>query len=58
MGTIVVVVVDELLQDRHEMALVDHDEVIKTLGANRPHDPLRDRVGVRSPARCLDSDDA
>ena len=58
MRTIVVVVVDELLQDGREMAPVDHDQVIKALGANRPHDPLRDRVGVRSRARCLNSDDA
>ena len=58
MGPIVVVVLDELRQDGHEMAVVDHDQVIQTLVANRPHDPFRDRVGVRGPTRRLHSDDA
>ena len=33
MRTIAVVVVDDLLQDGHKMAPVDHDQVIKALAA-------------------------
>ena len=58
MGPIVVVVLDELNQDGHEMAVVDHDQVVPALDANRPHDPLRDGVRVGGPTPGLDSEDA
>jgi hypothetical protein len=58
MRTSVVVIVDELRHDSYQVALVDHNQVIHALDANRPHHPFGDRVGVWGPTRSLDSDDA
>ena len=57
MGAIVVVVVGEFPQDGCQVALVDHDQVVQTLGSNRPHDSFRDSVGVRRPTWGLHPDD-
>ena len=58
MGAIVVVVLNEVRQGGYETAVVDYDQVVQALDANRPHDPLRDGVRVGGPSRGLDSDDA
>ena len=39
-----VVAADELAQAASEMALVDHDQVVETLAANRPDHTLGQRV--------------
>jgi hypothetical protein len=51
MGSVAIVVIGELGQHRAQVTLVNHDQVIEAFGPNRPHDPLRDRVGGRRPRR-------
>jgi len=51
MGAIVVVVADELGQDRAQVALVKGYQLVEALAADRPHPALRDRVGARRPNR-------
>ena len=46
MGAIVVVVMDELGQDRAQVALAEGYQVVEALAADRPHPALRDRVGA------------
>jgi hypothetical protein len=46
LGAVEVVVVRELDQDAAEVWLVDDDQVIKALSANRANEPLGDRIGV------------
>jgi hypothetical protein len=49
MGAIVVVVADELGQDRAQVALVKRYQLIEALAADGPNPALRDRVGARRP---------
>ena len=46
-GPMTVVVINEDAQNMVKMRLVEHQEPIETLGANRPHESLRDAVGLR-----------
>jgi hypothetical protein len=57
MGTIPVVVVDELPQYSHEVAVVDYDQVVQALDPNRSHDSFGDRIGVRRPTWGLHAHD-
>src|SRR6266704_2700651 len=43
-GTILVVIAHELGEQREQMLLTQHDDVVKTLLAKGPHYPLRNRV--------------
>src|SRR3984893_16310175 len=52
-----VVVTDEFHEKGVKMPLVDHDQVVQTLLAKRPHRPLRDRVRPWRPNRCPDAPD-
>ena len=51
MGAIVVVVADELGQDRAQGALVKRYQSIEALAADGPNPALRDGVGARRPNR-------
>jgi hypothetical protein len=51
MGAIVVVVVDELGQDRAQVALAEGYQVVEAIAAHGPNPALRDRVGARRPNR-------
>jgi hypothetical protein len=51
MGSVAIVVIDELGQHRARVTLADQHQVIEAFGPNGPHDPLRDRVGGRCPLR-------
>src|SRR6266571_8581184 len=44
-----VVVTEELGEQREQMLLIQHDDVVKTLLAKGPHYPFRDRVRQRRP---------
>lgn len=44
-----VVVAHELGEQREQMPLIRHDDVVKTLLAKGPHYPFRDRVRQRRP---------
>src|SRR5712691_12582909 len=48
-GSVTVVVTEELGEQREQMALIQHDDVVKTLLAKGPHYPFRDRVRQRRP---------
>jgi len=50
--------VRELDQDGAEVSLVDHDQVIKALSADRANEPLDDRIRARGPKGCSDASDA
>jgi len=47
MRSLLVVVGHELTQDSHQMLFVQHNEVVKTLSAERPNHSLDDRVHLR-----------
>jgi len=49
MGTILVVTAHELGEQREQMLLTQHDDVVKTLLAKGPHYPFRHRVRQRRP---------
>jgi hypothetical protein len=51
MRAIVVVVADELGQNRAQVALVNGYQLVEALAADRPHPTLRDRVARRSNRR-------
>src|SRR5712692_2811022 len=53
MRSITVVVMEELDEQREQMALIQHDDVVKTLLAKGPHYPFRHRVCQRRPVGCL-----
>lgn len=57
-GTIVVVVTHELGEQRKQMPLIQHDDVVKTLLAKGPHYPFRDRIRQRRPIGRSDICDA
>ena len=44
-----VVVAEELSEQRQQMALVQDDDMVETLLAKGPHYPFRDRVRQRRP---------
>ena len=46
MGTILVVVGDELAEDPRQVVFIQHDEVVQALAPQRPDDTFHD--GVRS----------
>src|SRR5207248_6396625 len=52
-----VVVLDELSEDRPEMLLVEDDEMIQTLSAERPDESFDDRIRARTRYGCGDSID-
>ena len=47
MRSVLVVVADELGQDRQQVPLVEHNQVVKTLSAERPNHSLDDGVRTR-----------
>ena len=47
MRPLLVVVADELGQGRQQVPLVEHNQVVKTLSAERPNHSLDDRVHLR-----------
>jgi len=49
MRPIPVVVGSEFIEHGLEVRFIDDDEVVETLGANGPHDPLGERVRFRRP---------
>jgi hypothetical protein len=51
MWPMAVVVVDEDANDLVKMLAVENQEPIQTLGANRPHESLRDTVCLRRAKR-------
>src|SRR5260370_15082474 len=53
MRSITVVVMEELGEQREQMALIQHDDVVKTLLAKGPHYPFRHRVCQRRPVGCF-----
>jgi hypothetical protein len=53
-----VVVVRELDQAGAEVSLVDDDQMIKALSADRAIEPLGDRIRARGPERGSDAGDA
>jgi len=52
MGAMAVIVIDEVAHSMLRMCLVEHQEPIETLGANRPYESLRDAVGLRRAKQC------
>ena len=58
MRSILVVVGDELGEDRPEVLLVEDDQVVEALAAERPDHPFRDSIRFRRPNRGADGVDA
>jgi hypothetical protein len=56
-GAVAVVVLGELDEDGPQMSLVDDDQVIKAVSADRANEPLRDGIRTRRPERCSDAGD-
>ena len=52
-----VVVGHEFAQDRREVPLVEHDQVVQALSTERPDHPLNDRVRTRRSNGCGDGID-
>jgi hypothetical protein len=50
-ASIMVVVVSEFGEHGSQVALIDHDHVIKTFRSHRPHNPLADGVRLWRPRR-------
>src|SRR5688572_10746847 len=57
MGSLAIVVLHIFAEHLQEMALVQHDHVVKALSAERPDDSLRHRVRVGGTYRCHDRHD-
>src|SRR6266851_5861899 len=58
MGTILVVIAHELGEQREQMPLIQHDDMIKAFLAKGSHYSLRDGVRQRRPVRRSDLSDA
>ncbi len=46
MRSVAIVVIGELGQHCSQVLFVDDDQVVETLGSDRPHDSLGHRIGV------------
>jgi hypothetical protein len=55
MGTLAVVMLHIFAEYLQEVALIQHDHMVKALAAERPNDSLRHRVRVGGAYRCHDS---
>ena len=58
MGSVLVVVLDELVEGRLQVTAAANQRPVETFLADRTHEPLREGIGSRCSHRCPDHLDA